>query len=91
MHCHILPGVDDGPASMSDTIALLKEAERQGIGTMIATPHFHPGRYQVYADRALAVLKTVREAAAREGIRIRLYPGQECYWYSGLVDRKSVV
>ena len=87
MHCHILPGVDDGPETMEETVATLKTAERQGIGAMIVTPHFHPGRYVVTADRALAALEHVRQRAADEGIGIRLYPGQECYYYSGLLEQ----
>ena len=86
MHCHILPGVDDGPESMEDTIAVLKEAQRQGIDTMIVTPHFHPGRYVVKASVVLETLGKVRRQAAAEGIAIRLLPGQECYYYSGLIN-----
>ena len=51
MHCHVLPGLDDGPATMEETIEVLREAARQGIETMIATPHFHPGRYKVFAPQ----------------------------------------
>ena len=29
MHCHVLPGLDDGPKRMEDSLAILKEAERQ--------------------------------------------------------------
>jgi len=44
MHCHILPGVDDGPGTMSETLETLNTAQRQAIQTMIITTHFHPGR-----------------------------------------------
>lgn len=87
MHCHILPGVDDGPATMEETLATLKTAQRQGIGAMIVTPHFHPGRYVVTADRVREALSSVRRRAAAEGLKIRLYPGQECYYYSGLLEQ----
>ena len=87
MHCHILPGVDDGPATMEETLATLKTAQRQGIGAMIVTPHFHPGRYVVTADRVMEALGRVKRRAAAEGLGIRLYPGQECYYYSGLMEQ----
>ena len=87
MHCHILPGVDDGPATMEESLATLKEAQRQGIGAMIVTPHFHPGRYMVTAEQALASLERVKRHAAAEGLKIKLYPGQECYYYSGLLEQ----
>lgn len=86
MHCHILPGLDDGPATMEETLETLREAENQGIQAMIVTPHFHPGRYVVTADRLLETLRRVRRVAADEGVDLRLYPGQECYYYSGLVS-----
>ena len=47
MHCHVLPGVDDGPKTMDETEAVLKEAVSQGISTMIVTPHYHPDRYMI--------------------------------------------
>jgi len=86
MHCHILPGVDDGPATMEETLETLRTAQRQGIQTMIVTPHFHPGRYTVTADRVMETLRRARRVAAEEGIDIKLFPGQECYYYSGLVS-----
>ena len=85
MHCHILPGVDDGPATMKESLATLREAEYQGIEAMIVTPHFHPGRYVVTAEKALAALERVKGEAENEGLEIDLYPGQECYYYSGLI------
>jgi protein-tyrosine phosphatase len=39
VHCHILPGVDDGPAKMDDALALARAIVRDGITTVIATPH----------------------------------------------------
>lgn len=85
MHCHILPGVDDGSKTMSETMATLKEAERQGIGAMIVTPHFHPGRYVVKAAQVMEGVAEVQCRIDAEGLKIRLYPGQECYYYSGLI------
>ena len=86
MHCHILPGVDDGPATMKESLAALREAESQDIEAMIVTPHFHPGRYMVTAEKALLALERVKGEAENEGIEIDLYPGQECYYYSGLIS-----
>ena len=85
MHCHVLPGVDDGPTTLEETLETLRTARRQGIQAMIVTPHFHPGRYVVTADRVMDALRRVRRAAIDEGIDLKLYPGQECYYYSGLV------
>lgn len=85
MHCHVLPGVDDGAGSMDETVKLLKEAVRQGIQAMIVTPHFHPGRYKVYSDQIRESLRAVEREIIRHNIPIELYAGQECYYFSGLV------
>lgn len=85
MHCHVLPGVDDGPSTMEESIAVLREAERQGVSTMIVTPHFHPGRYMVPAPQVRQTIEKVREELANKHIVLRLIPGQECYYYSGLL------
>lgn len=87
MHCHILPGLDDGSGSMEETIQTLREAEKQQIQCMIVTPHFHPGRYMVSAFQVIKTLEEVRRQCVRRRINIRLYPGQECYYYSGLVEQ----
>ncbi|WP_066959573.1 tyrosine-protein phosphatase [Microbulbifer sp. Q7] len=45
LHCHILPGVDDGPQTLEQSLALIRAAASNGITHMVATPHIHPGRY----------------------------------------------
>lgn len=39
LHCHVLPGIDDGPASMEESVALARVAAAAGIRTLVATPH----------------------------------------------------
>jgi protein-tyrosine phosphatase len=41
VHSHIIFGVDDGPSCIEQSLEMLKEADRVGIRTIIATPHFH--------------------------------------------------
>ena len=45
LHCHLLPGVDDGAQSVSEAVALAQIAVADGIEHMALTPHLHPGRY----------------------------------------------
>ena len=40
IHCHILPSIDDGANSLSESVELCSIAERQNLSTVIATPHF---------------------------------------------------
>ena len=87
MHCHVLPGVDDGPATMEDSVAILREAARQGLSGMIVTPHYHPGRYMVEAERNLETLQAVREELKRQKIDLKLESGSHRssrMWYCRL-------
>jgi protein-tyrosine phosphatase len=45
LHCHVLPGIDDGPADIEESIALLAAAAASGVRAVAATPHLrsdHP-------------------------------------------------
>jgi len=42
IHCHILPGIDDGPKSMEEACAMAEMAVADGITHVIGTPHAHP-------------------------------------------------
>ena len=39
LHCHVLPGIDDGPETIEGSLALARAAVAAGIGTLVATPH----------------------------------------------------
>jgi protein-tyrosine phosphatase len=58
LHCHLFPGIDDGPDTLEDAVAMAKHAVASGITKAVVTPHILPGRY----DNTLA---GIREAARR--------------------------
>ena len=39
LHCHILPGLDDGAATMEESVAMAESAIADGITHVVATPH----------------------------------------------------
>ncbi len=41
LHCHILPGIDDGAKNVEDSLTLLREEKRQHISSIVFTPHFN--------------------------------------------------
>lgn len=45
LHCHFLPGVDDGPELVSESVKLAEAAVANGITVSALTPHVHPRRY----------------------------------------------
>lgn len=45
LHCHWLPGVDDGVESLADAVALLRSLGALGFCLVVATPHMRPGLF----------------------------------------------
>ncbi len=86
MHCHILPGIDDGAKDLDECMAVLAEARNQKISQIIVTPHFHAGKYMPDGAQVEDILREVRMEIRRLRMDIRLYPGHECYYYSDLVE-----
>lgn len=76
LHCHILPGLDDGPADLEHSVEMAHQAQDDGIELICATPHIrhdHDVRIHELPDR-LAVLN---EALARSGLATRASSGGE--------------
>ena len=40
IHCHILPGIDDGAPDIEESAEMVRSAAQNGIQAIIATPHF---------------------------------------------------
>ena len=77
LHCHLIPGVDDGPEELAESVALCRLAAADGCEVLVATPHQrHP--YWWNGDRELleARLDSVRE---RLGPKPRLLAGAEIH------------
>ena len=39
LHCHIIPGVDDGPQTLDESLEMIALAAESGTAVMVATPH----------------------------------------------------
>ncbi|MCP3773471.1 tyrosine protein phosphatase [Paenibacillus sp. MZ04-78.2] len=77
LHCHILPGLDDGCQTMDDTMDMAQMAKLHGIRTVVATPHHADGHYE---NEAFAIRERVdrTNALLRERqSELLLLPGQE--------------
>ena len=73
LHFHILPGVDDGPTTMQESIALAELALRDGTGTVVATPHVR----EVDLDELPARVDELRRRLRQEGVGLELRTGGE--------------
>lgn len=94
MHCHVLPEVDDGAQSMEQTMEMLRIACREGIEAMIVTPHFKGGHRSASPETVQERLRKVQEEIEEQGLDIRLYPGNEILYFTGveeLLEREEVL
>jgi protein-tyrosine phosphatase len=76
LHCHILPGVDDGPVNLDFSVAMARKAEDAGIVVVVATPHVrsdHPNDPAGIED----AVRELNAALAAEEVELRVLSGAE--------------
>jgi protein-tyrosine phosphatase len=71
LHCHILPGLDDGPATMEESIAMAESAIADGITHVVATPHSS----NEYSFDFAQVRQLRDELQAKVGERLKIATG----------------
>jgi protein-tyrosine phosphatase len=76
LHSHILPGLDDGPATLEGSLDLARAAVAAGTRTILATPHINDDA-RIDAPRIAAGLEQLRPALAEAGIPLEVLPGGE--------------
>ncbi len=81
LHCHILPGVDDGAASEEESCMMARMAAESGVTALAATPHCGvPGQFENFADeRLMDRFSALERLLERERIPLRLYTGMEVF------------
>lgn len=87
-HSHILPGIDDGSASVEESIAMLHLEAEQGIRHMVATPHFYP-RYESpdqFLEKRDRAEERLRRAMARYTGLPQISVGAEVYFFRGISE-----
>jgi protein-tyrosine phosphatase len=76
LHCHVLPGIDDGPETIEGSLALARAAEACGISTIVATPHVS-SRYPNDAATVARLVAQLNRRLAAEGVDLNVLPGAE--------------
>ena len=88
-HAHILPNIDDGSASMEESINLIKEAEQAGFTGIISTSHYLQNYYECDEKerrRILAELANQVKVADAEAEIPKLYLGSEIYISTDIME-----
>lgn len=65
LHCHWIPGVDDGARDLDAGVAILRELGSLGFARVIATPHMRPGLFDNTAAHLRAAYEAVQPQLAR--------------------------
>jgi protein-tyrosine phosphatase len=79
LHCHYLPGVDDGAPDVATGLALARASVADGIGTAVLTPHVFPGRWNNARGGLEPRLRAFRRAATQAGIPLEMHLGAEVH------------
>ena len=80
IHCHHMPGVDDGSKDLNETLAMFENAVTSGVTDMILTPHYIKGtKYSLNNDAKGKITDILREALKRADIDLNIHFGNEAY------------
>ena len=80
VHCHILPGIDDGAKTMEEALIILRKAEKAGISDIVLTPHYMIGTiYNADNVKKWGLYQELKKKAKEAGINVNLYLGNEIY------------
>ncbi len=79
LHCHILPGVDDGAASLPDALTMARMAAVSGVRTIVTTPHCNLPWDLGTEESPDHALHLLRQAVKEADIPLELLPGSEVF------------
>ncbi|MGY6518914.1 MAG: tyrosine-protein phosphatase [Lysobacteraceae bacterium] len=86
LHCHMLPGIDDGAPDLETALAMARIAVDDGITVTACTPHIYPGLYENDGDGIRRATAAFQSALDEAGIPLRLVVGADVHLQPGLGD-----
>lgn len=86
IHCHILPAVDDGPVNVDESILMAREAVKEGIKTIVATPHHKNNTYINTKEQVLESVALLNQTLKKEEIPLNILPGQESRIFGEILE-----
>jgi protein-tyrosine phosphatase len=85
IHAHILPGLDDGPVTVEDSLAMARMAARDGTDTIVATPHYRDMELEHQTPRMVRDLADTLNAALQSDSIQRNTPSVRIF--TGMINR----
>ncbi|MGE0799229.1 MAG: tyrosine-protein phosphatase [Lautropia sp.] len=86
LHCHFLPGVDDGARTVQEGLTLAAVAAESGITTAVLTPHVYPGVYDNTLSTLLPRFVQFRADLEQAGIGLAVHLGGEVRLHPDVLD-----
>jgi len=87
LHCHLLPGIDDGAPDDAASLEMARIAVADGIRTTACTPHIYPGLYENDAAGIMARIGSLQRRLQEEGIALGLTIGADAHLTPELLGR----
>lgn len=79
LHCHMLPGIDDGAKDLDVALAMARIAAADGIRIVACTPHVYPGVYENDTRGILAAIAALQVQLDAAGIALQLTCGADAH------------
>ncbi|MDT2988010.1 tyrosine-protein phosphatase [Enterococcus casseliflavus] len=86
LHCHILPGVDDGAENIEASIAMAEQAVSQGITHILCTPHHNNGKYTNPKSEVISLVASLQAELDKKKLPLTLLEGQEVRITGDLIE-----
>jgi protein-tyrosine phosphatase len=86
LHCHMLPGIDDGARNMEDALAMARLAIGEGTTSVVLTPHVFDGVYKNPLSEVLSVFHAFKFAIQEAGLPLNLHLGGEVHMSEHIPD-----
>ena len=86
LHCHILPGIDDGAAELSVSIEMAKAFVADGVTVAACTPHILPGLYHNSGPQIRQATADLQQVLDQEGILLKLVAGADNHVTPSFID-----
>lgn len=89
LHCHLLPGVDDGARNLDDALLLARAAVDNGVQVAVLTPHIYPGVYDNRWSSLVPVFLKYQQALQATGIPLQVLLGGEVHVHPDAIELQA--
>ena len=86
LHCHMLPGIDDGAADLEVSLAMARMAVADGITITACTPHIMPGVYENRGPEIRTAIERLQAVLDENDIPLKLVTGADVHIAPDLVE-----